>query len=334
MRRLIVIAVLVLAVVGVGVFVLRPGPGPDSSPQPTVPPVPAATTITADARVVPIRSAELGAPAGASTVDAVLVEEGATVTEGQALVRFDTRFAENDLASARATVAAAEAAVAQAELRIREADANINAAQAGLDEAEAAFAAADANRDALPNAASSAQERAADAEVDRASAGIRAARAHLSAARQARGIVVAGKDAADADRAQAQAGLDAAQLALDSLTVEAPFAGVVASIDARVGEEPAPGVPVVRIADLSGWRFETTDLDEASAARIREGATATVTADALPDTPIPARVTRISGFGESSAGDIVFRAVLEPTGAVPDGLRWNMTAGASIDLEG
>jgi multidrug resistance efflux pump len=264
----------------------------------------------------------------------VLVEEGATVTADQPLIRFDARPAETDVATARAALSGAEAAVDQAELRVREADANIAAAQAGLDEAEAAFTVADANRDALPGGASNDQERAADAEVARASAGIRAARAQLSGARQARGIAVAGVAAARADVASAQARLDAAQLALDELTVAAPFAGVVASLDATVGETVAPGQPVVRIADVSGWRFETTDLDEASVARIAEGSTATVTLDALPDAPIPARVVRIAGFGEAAAGDVTYRVILEPTGDVPAGLRWNMTAGVSIDLGG
>ena len=51
------------------------------------------------------------------------------------------------------------------------------------------------------------------------------------------------------------------------LTVAAPFGGVVASVDARVGETVAPGTIVVRVADEAGWRFETTDLDDPEALR-------------------------------------------------------------------
>ena len=75
-------------------------------------------------------------------------------------------------------------------------------------------------------------------------------------------------------------------------------------------------------------------VDETSVARVRNDATATVTLDALPDTPIAAKVVSIAPFGESSAGEVVYRVVLEPTGEVPDGIRWNMTAGVSIDTEG
>ena len=113
--------------------------------------------------------------------------------------------------------------------------------------------------------------------------------------------------------------------------LQAPFAGVVASLDAAVGETVSAAGPVVRIADPSGWRFETIDLDEAAIGRLAVGAKATVTVDAFEDVEIPATVASIAPFGVSSAGDIVYTVVLEPTGAVPDGLRWNMTASANIE---
>ena len=136
---------------------------------------------------------------------------------------------------------------------------------------------------------------------------------------------------AEAELDRANAVLAGAQSALDDLTLAAPFAGVVASLDAVVGETVTAAAPVVRIADPSGWRFETIDLDEAAIGRLDVGANATITVDAFEDAAIPARVASIAPFGESSAGDIVYTVVLEPTGAVPPGLRWNMTASAQID---
>ena len=105
----------------------------------------------------------------------------------------------------------------------------------------------------------------------------------------------------------------------------------MASVDARVGEVVPPGTIVARVADPSGWQFETTDLDETAVGRIAEGATAKVSLDAFPDAVIDARVASIAPFGISSAGDIVYTLVLEPTGTLPEGLRWNMTASATID---
>jgi hypothetical protein len=56
-----------------------------------------------------------------------------------------------------------------------------------------------------------------------------------------------------------------------------------------------------------------------------------VNVDAFETVDIPATVESIAPFGESSAGDIVYTVVLAPTGEVPEGLRWNMTASAQIE---
>jgi multidrug resistance efflux pump len=106
---------------------------------------------------------------------------------------------------------------------------------------------------------------------------------------------------------------------LDDLTLEAPFAGTVASVGRDRRADGRRRRPVVRIADPSAWRFETIDLDEAAIGRLAVGAKATVTVDAFEDVEIPATIASIAPFGVSSAGDIVYTVVLEPTGAVPDG---------------
>ena len=63
--------------------------------------------------------------------------------------------------------------------------------------------------------------------------------------------------------------------------------GIVASLDAEVGETVSAAAPVVRIADPSGWRFETIDLDEAAIGRLDVGANATITVDAFEDVDDP-----------------------------------------------
>ncbi|MCU0478736.1 MAG: efflux RND transporter periplasmic adaptor subunit, partial [Chloroflexi bacterium] len=110
----------------------------------------------------------------------------------------------------------------------------------------------------------------------------------------------------------------------------APFAGTVASLDARIGERAGPGVPLARVADVSGWRIETTDLDETTVARIAVGATARITFDGLPGTTVDGTVTSVALFGASAQGDIVYRAIVTPTTA-PEGLRWNMTATVTVE---
>ena len=50
----------------------------------------------------------------------------------------------------------------------------------------------------------------------------------------------------------------------------------------------------MRLADLSAFQFETTDLTELAVGRIKVGDTATVAVDALPGVEIAGRVARLS----------------------------------------
>lgn len=329
-RTLLVLVIIVIAIAA-GAWYLGGGRAPGSTPDAgaTLPPVPPSTTVVADARTVPVRHAELTAPAGAGRVAEVLVEEGATVASGAPLVRFDTTLADSDVATAEAALAAATAAAAQAAAAVEQASANVDAATASIEEAKAALTAADAQRDGTPSG--SRARRAANAEVARAAAAVDAARAQRDVARHAHDAASAAADAATADVARAKAGLEAASAVRDELTVTAPLAGVVASLDAVVGETIAPGSPVVRIADPSGWRFETTDLDETAVGRLQVGAPVTLSLDAFPDATFEGTVASIAPFGTMSAGDVVYRVVIEPTGPLPEGLRWNMTASATIE---
>ena len=330
-NRLLVLIVVVLAVVGGAWFVSgRGGSTPSGAePSPTVPPVAESTTVASDARAVPIRHVELSAPGGGGVVAEVMVAEGDTVTAGGPLLRLDDAQAQAAVAEAEASATAAGAAVRQAEGAAGQASAQVDVARSGVEQARKAVDVADATRDGTPSGGTA--RRAANAEVERAQAALDSARAQLAAARAAASAANAGVDAAEADRQRADAAAGAAQAALDDLTLKAPLAGVVASIDAVAGETVTAAAPVVRIADPAGWRFETIDLDEAAIGRLDVGANATISVDAFEDEKIPARVASIAPFGESSAGDIVYTVVLEPTGPVPAGLRWNMTASAQID---
>ncbi len=269
-------------------------------------------------------------PGGGGVVAEVMVAEGDTVTEGQPLLRLDDTQAKAAVDEAKASVGAAGGSLKQAQ---------VTEARAGFDEIAAqelqsarrgpAVDAADATRDGTPSSGS--VRRAANAEVDRARAALRVTRAQALAAGSAHDAASMARFSAEAELARANAVLAGAQAALDDLTLTAPIAGLVASLDAVAGETVSAAAPVVRIADPAGWRFETIDLDEAAIGRLDVGANATISVDAFEDVKIPARVTSIAPFGESSAGDIVYSVVLEPTGSVPAGLRWNMTASAQID---
>ncbi len=330
MRRLAVVAVVAIVAIAGAWFLLggRGGGGASATAQPSIPPVAPSTEIVADGRVVPVRHAELGVAVPGTIVE-VPVAEGDTVAAGDPLVRLDPTAAQAEVDGATAAVTAAEANAAQAAAGVTQAKAVVDAADAGVDQSAAGVDRARAARDALPSSASSAQERAADADVDAARAALVGARANLRSARAAATGATKAAAAATAEAARAKAGLAAAQEALADLTITAPFAGTVASLEARVGERAAPGVPLVRLADASGWRVETTDLDETTVARVAVGAPVTITFDGLPGVTVDGTVTSVALFGSTSQGDIVYRAVVTPA-TTPEGLRWNMTATVTV----
>jgi multidrug resistance efflux pump len=330
---IVVLLVAIVVAVGVGQGWFRGGQAsPSASAGASVPGViPADHGVVAEGRAVPVRSIELEA-AVPGTVAGAPVAQGDAVTEGEILLTLDAAGATAQVAQAQAGVDAATAGVTQAKASYAQAQAGVAVAQAAVSEASAAVRVADATRDALPGAASNDQERQADAQVDQAQAGLDRARASRTQARAQVDAARAAVAAAEADLAGATATLDGANAALADTEVRAPFAGTVVSIEAVPGDRVAPGVVLVRLADLSAWQFETSDLSETSIARVHEGAAATVTVDGLPGVEIAGAVASAGGYGASVQGDITFRVVVDPTGEVPAGLRWNMTV--TMEIEG
>ena len=333
-----------------------------SSPTP-VGPVAVSSDVVAEGRAIPIRTASLGVlTGGAITQIAVLGEAvktgdpllaldarqaDASLAEAQAGLAAAT--ARRDQAAAAvdqsgSTIDATQAAVTEAHAGVDQATAGVDQAKAGVDQAKARVDEAKAARDILPDGASTAQKRQADAvvtgaqaqldaaiagvdsanaAVDAATAGLKQAEAQLQSAQAAKVVAQATATTAEAERVGAAAAVDVARATRDQLTVRAPFDGSVAFVAARVGEVAPPGVVLVRIAETSAWTFETTDLGAAGAARIKAGDPATVTIDDVPGVEIPGTVTQIGGYGEDRQGDVAFRVIVTPSGAVPAVIRWN-----------
>lgn len=128
----------------------------------------------------------------------------------------------------------------------------------------------------------------------------------------------------------AQNQLDAAQTALDDLSLEAPFDGTVSLVYVDQYDWVSPGQPVIAVGDLTHMLVETTDLNEIDVARIHVGSNATVTFDALPDQSIEATVIRIAK--KSSPGTGVNYTVTLELDRIPEGLLWDMTAFVDIEV--
>ena len=122
----------------------------------------------------------------------------------------------------------------------------------------------------------------------------------------------------------AEAGLTAAQAALDDIHLVAPFSGTIVDLSIKVGEQVGPGVPVGVLADFSQWRVETDDLTEIEVPDVFVGQKATISPDALPDLELSGTVEYISGLYEEKRGDVTYTARILLDEDDPR-LRWGMT---------
>lgn len=200
--------------------------------------------------------------------------------------------------------------------------------------AEANVTAAQANLNKVLAAARPAELAAAQAEVDRAQAQLDLVRAGATSedvriAESDVASALASVEAAEANVAAAQAGVTQAQVALDETLLMAPFAGTVALLTPKVGEQVTPGQPLVQVADFSRWQIETDDLTELNIVYVQEGAPATFKVDAIPNEEFSGIVARIRPFGENKQGDITYTVVITPD-EQDSRLKWNMTAAVTI----
>jgi multidrug resistance efflux pump len=141
------------------------------------------------------------------------------------------------------------------------------------------------------------------------------------------------KQGADADQlAVLQARLDAAKAGLASLSVVAPFDGIVANMKAKVGNSINAGEIAVTIADTSDWIVKTKDLTEIDVVKLQENQPVTITLDALPDKTLKGTIQSIGQTYSENQADIVYDITVILTDTDP-AMRWGMTAAVKFASE-
>ncbi|NLE77580.1 MAG: efflux RND transporter periplasmic adaptor subunit [Chloroflexi bacterium] len=133
---------------------------------------------------------------------------------------------------------------------------------------------------------------------------------------------------AEAQVAQAQIALEQAQLQRDNATLRAPFAGVVAEVNVKEGEQVQSALPAITLIDDSAFHINVA-VDELDIATLREGQETHISFDSLPDQVFGGRVTRVAPTATSVMGVAGYqvRIDLEPTEAP---LRVGMSATVDI----
>jgi RND family efflux transporter MFP subunit len=220
------------------------------------------TALNASGYITPRRRATIAAKI-TGRVTGVFFDEGTRVAEGQLLATLDDSDVKRSLDSAKADRDASQAAIADYEVQFKN-------AQILLHRAEQLQKAGVQTQEALDNASTAADSL----------------RAKIELAKQ--------------QVAASEARIGVAQQAVDNCTIRAPFAGIVVSKDAQVGEMVSPisagggftRTGIATIVDMKSNEIEV-DVNESYIARVENGQQVTATLDAYPDKPIPSKVRTV-----------------------------------------
>jgi HlyD family secretion protein len=220
------------------------------------------TLLNASGYVTPRRRATIAAKI-TGRVTGVFFDEGTRVAQGQLLATLDDSDVKRVLDSARADRNSAQAAIADFEVQLRNAQIELRRA------------------DQLQKAGVQSQQT-----LDNATMSADSLRAKIALAKQQ----VLGSEAR----------IGEAQQAVDNCTIRAPFAGIVVSKDAQVGEMVSPisagggftRTGIATIVDMHSNEFEV-DVNESYIARVEPGQDVMAILDAYPDKEIPAKVRTV-----------------------------------------
>jgi HlyD family secretion protein len=138
------------------------------------------------------------------------------------------------------------------------------------------------------------------------------------------------KDGVDIEQlALLETRLDTAQAGLAAFSVVAPFDGVVADLNAEVGDSIHAGELAVTIADFSDWVVKTTDVTEIDVVYVAEGQPVSVAFDAFPDVELKGVVLSVGQTYSENQGDVVYEVAILLKDTHP-ALRWGMTASVTF----
>jgi multidrug resistance efflux pump len=130
--------------------------------------------------------------------------------------------------------------------------------------------------------------------------------------------------AANARILAAETQLAAAQANEDAMTLRAVMDGEVMQVKLKVGEQVAPGVPVVWLANVTHWMVESDNLTEIDVVEVIPGQKVTIVIDAISEVTFEGKVDSIAKVYEEKRGDITYTTRILMDGSDPR-LRWGMT---------
>ena len=218
--------------------------------------------LNASGYVTPRRRATIAAKI-TGRVTGVFFDEGTHVAENQLLATLDDSDVRKALNAAKADYEASKAAITDFEVQLRN-------ARIQLHRAEQLQSAGVETQEQLDNARTNADSLQAKIAL------------------------------AQSQVVSSETRIQEAQQAVDNCTIRAPYAGIVVSKDAQVGEMVSPvsagggftRTGIATIVDMNSNEIEV-DVNESYISRVQDGQPVTAILDAYPDWEIPSRVRTI-----------------------------------------
>lgn len=278
----VVVAVFLLALVGAGALAFRNRKVEVEVAAATKPAAGPAGVLNASGYVTPRRRATIAAKI-TGRVTGVFFDEGTRVAENQLLATLDDSDARRALDSAKADRESAQAAILDYEVQLKNAEIEYRRTQQLVKDGVSTQQAMDA--------------------------------ATMTADSLRAKIVLAKQQVVAAD-----ARIREQQQNVDNCTIRAPFAGIVVSKDAQVGEMVSPisagggftRTGIATIVDLHSNEFEV-DVSEAYIARVSDSQPVNAVLDAYPDWTIPAKVRTVIPTADRQKATVKVRiSVTEP----------------------
>ncbi len=175
-------------------------------------------------------------------------------------------------------------------------------------------------------------QREIDAMVAKATAG--ADKARRDAARAERlfkdsVVTLAQLQDAQTGRDAAEADLRAARVNHEFATIVAPAEGVVLTRLASAGQLVGPGAPVIQFASRARGSVLRAGLPDREAVRVKLGAQAQVSFEAVPGKVFTGRVSQIGASADLRTGLYTIEVALEGVSHLPSGLVGKLTIGCT-----
>jgi len=278
----IVLVVIVLGLAGGAAFAFRNRKVEVEVATASKPMTGPAGVLNASGYVTPRRRATIAAKI-TGRVTGVYFDEGTRVTEGQLLATLDDSDARRALDSAKADRDSSQAAILDYQVQLKNAEIEFHRTQQLVKEGVST-------------------QQALDSAV--------------MTADSLRAKIVLAKEQVAATEAR----IREAQQSVDNCTIRAPFAGIVVSKDAQVGEMVSPvsagggftRTGIATIVDLHSNEFEV-DVSEAYIARVFDGQGVNAILDAYPDWTIPAKVRTVIPTADRQKATVKVRiSITEP----------------------